>query len=54
MIMEQKKTRKEGIKRGTVTQRMMSFRIDEDCWEYLKQQPNKGRFINELIKKSRE
>ena len=42
--------RKEGIKRGTRTQRMMSFRVDEDCWEYLQQQPNKGRFINDLIR----
>lgn len=34
---------------GTVTQRMVNFRCDNENVEWLKLQPNKGRYINELI-----
>lgn len=46
--------RKDGIQRGVRTQKMMTFRIDNENAEWLSQQPNKGRVINELIKKARE
>ena len=37
--------------RGTVTQRMMSFRLDSDLIEHLEQTANKGRLINDLLRK---
>lgn len=48
--MEKKeRVRKAGIARGERTQKMMSFRVDNENWEFLETIPNKGRFINELI-----
>lgn len=48
--------RKEGKKRGVTTQKMMSFRVDNDLVEWLDSQPNKGRLINQLLfnEKSRQ
>lgn len=46
--------RKEGKQRGVTTQKMMSFRVDNDLVTWLNSQPNKGRYINELIKKDKE
>ncbi len=34
---------------GERSQKMMSFRVDNDNIEWLEQQRNKGRYINELI-----
>lgn len=58
--MKEKKTeevksqqRKEYAQRGTRTQKMMSFRLDAENIEFLEQQVNKGRFINDLIAKAR-
>lgn len=35
---------------GTRSQKMMSFRCDLDIIEWLNSQPNKGRYINELVR----
>ena len=43
------RVRKEYGKKGERTQKMMSFRIDNDLTEWLDSQPNKGRYINNLI-----
>lgn len=42
--------RKDNIKRGQRTQKMMSFRIDDEVQEILTKVTNKGRLINDLIK----
>lgn len=36
--------------KGYVTQKMMSFRLDNDNILWLESVPNKGRYINELIR----
>lgn len=41
--------RKENKQKGVVTQKMVSFRCDLEVWEWLQEQPNKGRYINRLI-----
>lgn len=51
--------KKELIKKGDnrtgrITQKMMSFRLDNDLEEYLEKQVNKGRFINNLIREDRD
>lgn len=53
MAKENKSTatvRKEGAKHGTITQKMMSFRCDNDLQLWLESQQNKGRYINNLIR----
>lgn len=45
---------KQGRKANVRTQRMMSFRLDNNLEEWLNRQPNKGRYINELIRKDSE
>lgn len=42
---------KKGRKANVRTQKMMSFRLDDDLSEWLNRQPSKGRYINELIRK---
>lgn len=42
--------RMAGTKRGVVRQKMMSFRLDGDLVAYLETKPNKGRFINDLVR----
>lgn len=37
--------------RGVHTQKMMSFRVDNDIAERLTQEANKGRLINDLLRK---
>ena len=39
---------------GSVSQKMMSFRVDLDNVEWLSQQHNKGRYINDLIAADRQ
>ena len=56
--MEEKKepkerTRKLYAARGERAQKMMSFRVDNDNLEWLEQQANKGRYINNLIAEDR-
>lgn len=46
---EKERVRKEYGKKGERTQKMMSFRVDNDLIEWLESQPNKGRYINTLI-----
>lgn len=40
---------RKASRKGVVTQKMMSFRIDADNAERLANEPNKGRLINELL-----
>lgn len=47
-----KQERKKSPK-GERTQKLFSFRLDLDLIEYLDSQPNKGRFINELIRQEK-
>ena len=35
---------------GSITQKMMSFKIDLDLLERLQQEPNKGRLLNNLLR----
>lgn len=54
-IMKKEKEEKERIKKeyapkGSRSQQTMSFRLDLELQEWLNQQPNKGRYINELIR----
>lgn len=51
---EKNPIRKEGRTRGTITQKPMAFRCDIENIDWLQRQPNKGRYINELIRKDRE
>lgn len=56
--MEKVKVEKERIKRayaapGQRSQKMYNFRLDLENLEWLNQQQNKGRYINELISKDR-
>ena len=46
-----KRVRKEGITHGKVSQKVFSFRLDIEHLEWLNLQPNKGRYINDLIAK---
>ena len=51
---EKELRRKGGNAKGVRTQKMISFRLDNENEEWLQQQQNKGRYINELIKKDKE
>ena len=48
MMKEKELKRKGGNTRGQRTQKMVSFRLDNDLGEWLQQQHNKGRLINNL------
>ena len=53
--MEEKTTqpRRAYAKRGQANQKMISFRLDLDNELWLNTQPNKGRYINDLIRADR-
>lgn len=51
---KQERVRKAYSPAGTVSQKMMSFRVDLDNVEWLSQQHNKGRYINDLIAADRQ
>lgn len=51
---EQQRTRKEYARKGTRSQKMVSFRCDNDNVEWLESQSNKGRYINDLIADDRK
>ena len=51
--MEKELIRRGGNTRGVITQKMVSFKLDNDNLEWLQMQPNKGRFINSLIERDR-
>lgn len=42
--------RKTGAKWGVYTQKMMTFRIDQDVVEMLEKVGNKGRVVNEAVR----
>ena len=50
---EKKQERKSGRVNGHLTQKVFSFRLDVGHLAWLEEQPNKGRYINELIAKDR-
>ena len=50
---EKKQERKSGRVNGNVTQKVFSFRLDVEHLPWLEKQPNKGRYLNELIAKDR-
>ena len=51
---EQKpRTRRRYAKRGEKSQKMLSFRLDQENEFWLSTQPNKGRYINNLIRADR-
>lgn len=52
--MEKELIRKGGNTRGVITQKMVSFKLDNDNLEWLQMQPNKGRYINALIERDRK
>lgn len=51
---KQERVRKTYAPAGTITQKMMSFKLDLDNVEWLNRQTNKGRYINNLIKADRQ
>lgn len=46
---EKERMRKAYAPKGERSQKMMSFRVDNEVADWLNQQPNKGRYINQLI-----
>lgn len=52
--METTKTEKKKSPKAGRTQKMMTFRADNENVEWLNTKPNKGRYINDLIKADRE
>ena len=49
MVPEMATIRKKA-KWGTRTQKMVSFRADNEIAEYLESKQNKGRYLNELVR----
>lgn len=52
--MDKKEEKKERVRKayapnGSRTQKMMTFRLDDELRTWLEQQVNKGRYINNLI-----
>lgn len=54
MEQQEKQKRVTRAKNGERTQKLMAFRIDLGNWEWLQGISNKGRLINDLIKRRRE
>lgn len=52
-IEDAERLRKAKAPRGERTQKAIGFRCDLDNIEFLQQQPNMGRFLNDLIRKAR-
>ena len=50
---KQERTRRRYAKRGETSQKMMSFRLDQENEFWLSSFPNKGRYINNLIRADR-
>lgn len=51
---DKKQERKKGRVNGSITQKVYSFRLDGDLIEWLYRQPNKGRYLNNLIRDDME
>lgn len=47
--LSQSRQRKEWKRGAGTTQKMVSFRADSEVQEILDRQPNKGRFLNQLV-----
>lgn len=54
MEQQKERVRKEYASRGSRGQKMVSFRLDIENVEYLNAQPNKGRWLNNLIAAAQE
>lgn len=57
--MEEEKNPRERIRKayapdGSKSQKMFAFRLDNDLREWLDSQPNKGRYLNDLIREDRD
>ena len=50
---EKEYVRKAYAPAGERSQKMMAFRVDNENLEFLNAQPNKGRFLNNLIAAAR-
>lgn len=55
----EKQEKKERVRKerkvGVITQRMMTFRLDNELFTFLENETtNKGRYINELIRREKE
>ena len=50
---KQERTRRRYAKRGETSQKMMSFRLDQENEYWPSTFPNKGRYINNLIRADR-
>ena len=50
---KKERTRRRYAKRGETNQKMMSFRLDQENEFWLSSFPNKGRYINNLIRADR-
>jgi len=51
---EKVRVRKAKSEKGTRSQTMYSFRLDNDNVEWLHQQHNMGRYLNDLIRSDRQ
>lgn len=51
---ERERIRKQYAPNGERSQKSFTFRLDDENQEWLSQQPNKGRYINELIAQDRD
>lgn len=51
---EKERQRREYAPAGERSQKMISFRCDNENVDWLNQQPNKGRAINRLIAEARK
>lgn len=51
---ESERIRKKYAPRGSRSQVRQGFLVDEENAEWLKHQPNKGRYLNNLIRADRE
>ena len=52
--LEKGRIRKEYAPKGHRNQTPMTFRCDNDLLDWLGNQPNKGRYINDLIRQDKE
>ena len=50
---KKERSRRKYAKRGETSQKMMSFRLDQENEFWLSSFPNKGRYINNLIRADR-
>lgn len=48
------RVRKTPSANGSQSQKMMNFRLDLDLLQWLNTKPNKGRYINDLIRDDRD